>query len=52
MSTSSTPSDTPQEKSNESTVEVAQQFLQKSSDYFQSEIKCMFILFEWKYEYL
>jgi hypothetical protein len=42
MSTS-TPSDT-QKQQNESTEDVAQQFLLKADDYFQSELKCMLIL--------
>jgi hypothetical protein len=45
MSISSTPTDTQQQKSTETTVDVAQEFLTKASDYFQSEMKCMFILF-------
>jgi len=42
MSTS-TASDT-QKQQNESIDEVTQQFLSKADDYFQSELKCMFIL--------
>jgi hypothetical protein len=38
-----TPSDT-QKLQNETTEELAQQFLSKANDYFQSELKCMFIL--------
>ena len=43
MSTTSTPSETPQQKSTGATVDVTQQFLVNASDYFQSEIKGMFI---------
>ncbi len=41
----STPTSSDTEKQqNESTEEVAQQFLSKADDYFQSELKCMFVL--------
>jgi hypothetical protein len=43
MSTS-TSFDTEKQQQNESTEEVAQQFLSKADDYFQSELKCMFVL--------
>lgn len=42
MSTSTTP-DGEQPKTTETAVEVTQQFLNTTSDYFQSEMKCMFI---------
>ena len=45
MSTSTTPDGEQVPKNKEVTVEAAEQFLKKASDYFQSEMKCMLIRF-------
>lgn len=40
-----TSSDTHKQQNESTTEDVAQQFLSASNEYFQSELKCMFISF-------